>query len=565
VIAADNRRVPVAAQPIISRRTGQEPWRPDASRRPALERPPDSGWRPVPSPPTDQSRRPEPSRPLIALAALIVGILTLLIRLALHGSSFDLFGDEVIYTTLGRSVMNGGFPRYDGGLFFLHGPGFFYLEAGWAHLLSSPHSLMGWVYEMRVLNALLAAFTAALLVLLAARAGSPWSGAGAGLLFALDPFCIQQNDRVLLETALMFWVMLGYLVLTTIIDRPPSRGATARAVLAGIFFGFAVLTKDEGALLTVLPLLAAVVLRWGPSRRLIVVTIVTIIDVYVAYVTAVVANGHLSVFWQAKTAGLQRMLGIIQITGFHSKGGGSLTSRLFGEASYFGTTYLLLALAVAAALVVLRRGGNQQRMMGLLYCAAAVTLAYAVALGTLEEQELYLLIVPSLLIIPVAFTHLGVRGRWLSRSAVRPVRKVVRVWVATIGLVLILCINLVTGIQWARQPDDGFALLLQYMAAHVPTGTLIGVGTDDTQDVATYALPPRYIAGTWTSAAAFYRAHARYILVEWGEVDHGYSILTPSQVLYFVRGGRVVFSFHGRTYGDLELYQLPLSENNFPN
>ena len=55
-----------------------------------------------------------------------------------------------------------------------------------------------------------------------------------------------------------------------------------------------------------------------------------------------------------------------------------------------------------SVVILWRRGGPLQRMLGLLYCAAAVTLAYAVFLGTLEEQELYLLVVPSLLIIPIA-------------------------------------------------------------------------------------------------------------------------------------------------------------------
>ena len=117
---------------------------------------------------------------------------------------------------------------------------------------------------MRTLNALLAGATAVVLVLLATRASSVRVGAVVGLLFALDPFCIRQNDRVLLETALMFWVMLGYLVFTSMIGRLPSRRDWLSAVGAGLLFGCAALTKDEGALLTVLPLLAAAALRWGP-------------------------------------------------------------------------------------------------------------------------------------------------------------------------------------------------------------------------------------------------------------------------------------------------------------
>ena len=170
----------------------------------------------------------------VAVVAAVAGGVTLVIRLALRTRSFDLFGDEVLYTDLGRSVISGGFPRFDGGPFFLHGPGFFYLEAGWARLVGNLPSLMDWVYEMRALNALLAGATAVVLVLLATRASSLRVGAVAGLLFALDPFCIRQNDRVLLETALMLWVMLGYLVFTSVIGRLPSRRDWPRAVAAGL-------------------------------------------------------------------------------------------------------------------------------------------------------------------------------------------------------------------------------------------------------------------------------------------------------------------------------------------
>ena len=46
-----------------------------------------------------------------AVVAAIAGGVTLLVRLALHVRGFDLYGDEVIYTDLGRSVISGGLPR----------------------------------------------------------------------------------------------------------------------------------------------------------------------------------------------------------------------------------------------------------------------------------------------------------------------------------------------------------------------------------------------------------------------------------------------------------------------
>ena len=47
------------------------------------------------------------------------------------------------------------------------------------------------------------------------------------------------------------------------------------------------------------------------------------------------------------------------------------------------------------------------------------------------------------------------------------------------ALTLALGLNIATCVQWLRQPDDGFAQLLRYMAAHVPAGTRVGATEDD--------------------------------------------------------------------------------------
>jgi hypothetical protein len=493
----------------------------------------------------------------IEVAAAAIGVLTLLIRLAMHSRSFDLFGDEVIYADLGRSVVSGGFPQYRGYIFFLHGPAFFYLEAGWAHLLGTPHTLLGWIDQMRALNAIFAAATAAVVVLLAARASSLRAAVAAGLLFALEPFCIRQNDRVILETSMMLWVLLGYLVLVPLIENPSSSRGRLRAVAVGLLFGCAALTKDEGALLTVIPLLAAAALRWGPRRALIFLTVGTTVASYAAYVALIAANGYAGTFWEAKTSGVQRMLGLVQVTGFHSSKGISLSARLLSEANYFATTYLILILAVPALVIVIRRGGRLPRILGLMYCAAALALAYAVFLGTLEEQELYLLVVPSVLIIPMAASMLLSTSPSPRRHAMawRPRGAAIAIVALTLGL----SVNLATCAQWLWQPDDGFARLLSYMAAHVPPGTSITdaamgqVGDVGETTLADYG----YYVGFWVTPATRSRYRVRYVLVPWSEVNQGYSYLSASQVRQLVGSGNLVFSFRGRTFGDLALYRLP--------
>ena len=297
---------------------------------------------------------------LAALAAAAAAAVTIAVRLPLAYRSFDLFGDEVIYTGLGRSVSSGGWPRNPEGPFFLHPPGFFYLEAGWARLLPRPADVVSAVYQMRTLNVLLAAVTAAVLVLLAARAAGWQAGAAAGLLFALDPFCVRQNDRVLLETATMLWVLLGYLVAAGLTGPSPPAGRRGwlRAGGAGLLFACAVLTKDQAVLLTVLPLAAAAAAGWGPRRRYSLLMAGIPVAVYGGYLAVVALTGQFGTLWESRTAGARRLLGLQQITGFNSPTSPSLAARLAAEAAGFWPTYAVLVLAVPAGRAA---GGRRQR------------------------------------------------------------------------------------------------------------------------------------------------------------------------------------------------------------
>jgi hypothetical protein len=480
------------------------------------------------------------------IVALGAGMLSLGVRLALFSHSFDLFGDEVIYAKLGRSVYNGGFPSFPTSAnqpptrFFLHGPVFFYLESAWMRLWFNQTTLWTQILQMRTLNILLAAVTAVVLVLLVERAsGSLWAAGATGLLFALDPYIIRQNDRVLLETSMMLFLMLGYFVFVHLIDQPATRGNVLRAVGAGALFGAATLTKDEAALLIMLPLAVAFILRWGPSRWLTAIAAGTTVACYGLYVAVValtpfpshwpplsLISANLRSYWQYKTNGISRLLGQVQITGFHHSG--SLAARLVSEAGSFATTYVLLAAAALFVILVLRRGNDVARVLGLLYLAAAIALFYAVTKGTLEEQELYLLAIPCLVIIPVAVTLL--RG---NRRAVA---------VASLAVLTALTgFNVATTVQLGTHQDTGYAQLLAYAAKNVPGAC---------------RFTPYYVGFLETPADP--ATGVRYIVVPWKEVQDGYVTgLTPAQARALVRRDQRVFSVHSQTYGQIDLYKVP--------
>jgi len=488
--------------------------------------------------------RPRSSFPQLGwgLPLLVAGIVAGL-RLYRAGPAYDLFVDEMVYRDLGLSVYSGGFARLPGShLFFLHPPGFFYVEAAWMHLVGRPSALFPALYSLRELNALAAGATGALLVLLGRYLHSVGAGLVAATLFALEPYALRQNGRVLLETVAMDWVLLGYLLLL-VASRRTGAAATRMAVAAGLCFGLAVLSKDYLAIVTLLPLAALGWTGWLLTRRAAVWATVMTAAPYYLYFLVSLQQRHAEQLVGSKTTGIQRLLGIVKTTGFKHTGAPSLTSTLAAQALTFGGTYVLLAVGAVLALLLLRADRPELRLQGLFHVSAGLLLAYSVTLGTLEEQFLYLLIVPTLLTV----------GIWLvrllsSRSTVAAALGVL--------LVAVVVLDARSYLQVRTSRDDGYARLLGYLRAHVPGGTAIAV-LDGTAEL---MLRGQYDGGPWGSPQARADHGARYLIVPVKEARQGYSYAPPADIFGpdgYLTGGTLVFSAPGRTHEAVQLYRFP--------
>ncbi|MFI8890219.1 ArnT family glycosyltransferase [Streptomyces paradoxus] len=484
------------------------------------------------------------------LVAGLSAALTGVVRLVGFGQTPDVFGDEVYYWHIGHSVENGGFPRYKGGLFFLHPPGYFYLEGGWEKLFGAHADVITGVHQMRLLNAVLAMITAAVLVILVTRVSRSVPAAVAvGLVFAFDPFILRLNDRVLIETSMMLWVLLGYLVLLPLTESDRRPRARSRAVFAGFLFGLAILTKDVASLITVLPLVAAALFTWRSRRSLPLLAAAAATVPYAVYVTVVAAAGHFDEMWAVKTHGIRRLLGQVQETGFNAAGAPPLSQRVTEELSNFGGTYVLLALGPLAVIPLLRRGNRAQRLLGLWYLSAGIALAYAVLKGTLEEQALYMLLVPTIVVVGLAGARL-----WEGRAGRRPLRAGVARTSTVLVLAAALAASGFTYAQTRTTPDDGYPQLRQYMLDHVPEGSRV-ISTSGSVDL---VLEDRYRIGRWRTPQDRARVRAAYVVASWRLIDQGYSPFTQRQARDLTRQGDLLFSFHGRTYGTVAVYRLPL-------
>ncbi|HET9656843.1 MAG TPA: phospholipid carrier-dependent glycosyltransferase [Kineosporiaceae bacterium] len=488
---------------------------------------------------------------LLLVPALLV--LVALSRLVSYASAYDVYVDEYFYQQMGASVAAGHLPPGDGReMFVLHPPGFFVLEALWRELTSPLSAQFDQVMAMRQLQIVLAVGTALGIYLLLRRIAGRRTAVIAALVFAVDPFVLRQNGRVLLETATMAFVVLGWVPILGVV-RGRARHPALASLGGGLVLGCATVTKDLGLFVTTIPLLAVLVFRWGLTRRQAAVAALASLVPYGLFVAGVVGQGGAAQLWQAKAGALSRLFGVTVVTGYNMPGAPSLIDVALAQLDGFVASYLIMGLGtIAAVWLVLKGPGPEHRIIGAIELCAAVPIGYGAAFATSEEHLFYLVLVPALLSLAVAVVPVlevisarrGSRGRaWGSRWAAV---------VVAVALVVVAVADLGAWVRTRTTPDDGQRRVVAWIRQNVPENTAIAYVAGQTEF---------QLAGTpWRalpldSPATMAAAQVRYLVVLQKEVQQGYSSVSPQEVAWFTARGREVFAFVGPSYGRVSIYQ----------
>jgi hypothetical protein len=478
--------------------------------------------------------------------------------------AFELFIDEVTYTDIALSVAEGHGVRLHGEAFHLHPPGMFLvLAASMRGLSLDLADLATLTYEMRLVPAVFGSITPAVVALAVRRTTGRWTLAlPAGLLLALEPFLIRFDSRVLLEAQAMAFAALGFLGLLVLMDR--ERAGTLRrwqAVAVGVVLFISLITKETYASVTVLPVLVLLVTGLVLSRGTVARVLATTVTCYLVYVAVLAATGELLTWFDSKTSGVQRLLGLSQVTGFNSSGhSAGLVDRILVNLANFGVTYSVIGLGVlsTAWLVLLLRGGGAVPgcdrggavLVVVWSLCAQVHLGYAVTLGTLEEQMFYLLVVTAVPALCTAAAAL------LDRSI--PARPPLLGWLRHRGAVSLLSLGLVMALAvdaavWWRihtVRDDAYARFLAWAEDGLPPNSRVVVTDETAQFVLGGVRVVRLETGAETR-----EFQAQYVVVVTELLEQGYSQV-DADLTDIVRQGRLVFEAEGRTVGALQVYDV---------
>jgi hypothetical protein len=506
----------------------------------------------------------------VALAAVAVGL-----RAFRQREAYELFMDEIQYADVANSFSAGHGAMLFDEPFYLHPP-----LAFLAFALGVPHPVddmtVGVVLVLRPVLLVFAFVNTLLVVAVARRVVGRWASVLAGAVYALDAFVVRFDSRVMLEAPMMLCVLAGVLFLLVAVERRTLRARRAFLVAGGLFFGLAVTTKSTSGLITAVPLMIMVVTAWGLRRREAAGVLALQFGVYGVYVLTILIQGNIGYWFEQTLAGTFRAVGLIKETGFSSHNSPGFASRILANLSVFASSYALIGVATCYAVYLLligwrtlrsprtgRRGahaapsgGAHARMrsgsplvsadpseatLSLITCWLAGVLAailYTGALGEVEEQTFYLLAVPSTVVVGLLVTQ---AGRWATP------------WRALVGVAVLALLGGSLSAWWTVHSvrDDSYAQVIPAVYERIDHSTQMCLGDQTSQFVM-----PGFGVHKLTSLDVARRNSCGYAVVSTQLSSLGLANSTTELNAELARDYPVVISAHGRTSGDLLVYDL---------
>ena len=487
--------------------------------------------------------------------AIFVAIITYILRNIHLNHSFDVFVDELVYLRISQYVSTELRIAYHDGPFYLHPPLFFVIQAIYINVFPLGIGTIGEVYSVRYMNLAFAGLSASFLFLLCQRAFGVSGGVIAAILFALDPFVIRINSRNLLETVAIFWVLVGYYLIIVLLEKK----SPLHAVISGLAFGAAILTKEVMILVVLGPLVVCFLFNCLISRSAALLATLVAITTYSVYPLFVFLQGQWHDFEWQKLQGIYRFIGIIQTTGFNQSGehAPSLMESLVRQAAQYGTTYTIIMLGFPATLFLLRRNIQYDRFCAVASSIAYIFFLYSVLFGTNEEHYYYLVILPAIICIS------GCCVRVLQMITPEEGRRRL-----VHGLFVVSAASFVVSMSylWYQRhftPDNGCERLISYIIHNLPSGSRIFPSIDPVRVILEdYAEDYDYVLESWTSNVDYddvlesSASNVEFVVVSTLQVRAGYGEIDHAAHAWLRDHAEPVFQFMGPTYGELLLYKL---------
>ncbi|MFC5993594.1 ArnT family glycosyltransferase [Pseudonocardia hispaniensis] len=504
----------------------------------------------------DYRRRVHTEWLVILGGALLCGV-TMLWNIT---ASPDTQYDEVVYTRAAQQVAQGWHLTWTNSPMFVHPPLSFLAQAAWLRLLglgSAP--LADAIIAARILTAGVTVFAVLLLGLIAAYL-APAAGRRRGLILvgivvalaATDPVLLRYGRLALIEPLALVAALLTLCLAIWL----RSERALLYVPVVGLASGLTLLTKEVTVFLLFTPVLHAVLGREWRRAAIVLGGFLWGLGLWLLFPLWSVALGLTSDFVDIKFATVQRLLGLLQITGWN-RPGVSFLSAIGEQFGQYASSYVVLATgAIALAWLLTRAVSGASRWLLAWLLTSYAFGAYTVLLGTLNEQFfVYILpaaIVGSVLAADAALARLAAgRGRTSSRIP-RALAGVMAIGVLTVA---VLGSSLGGWVRLYASDNNGVFALADDVRSRFPACAALAVTGDP--DKYSYLMPGHPVAAFATGEGA--QSHGLHLFViSDKDVAAGYGNATTELTRWVRARGTLLATFTSATYHGLQLWQTPL-------
>jgi len=493
-----------------------------------------------------QSKKPAQVRPLaptprapwwVYAGILAVAAAVYLVNL---GTALDFDLDEVMYAIAGQNVADAGSVSWGEQPTSVHPPLHFLLVGAWTLLLGSAHgSVVDALFDARYLGAALSVVAVALVGLLARRyTRNGWMIAAAMVVAVVNGFLVRFGRTALIEpTAIVAGLTVVYLALR--LRRSPS---PIYIGVVGIVSGLALLIKEPLVFTVLVPVLAAALERDGAYLRRTCAAVLVAVLVWGTFPAWAVLNGAGAWWWSEHDTSIQRISGLLQVSGLNRPGVSS--TGVFGDTFVtYASGYLTFGLGAIGLLVVAYRGGLFHRRRLRARHASLLAfgvlsygfLAYCVLLGQANEQLTAYSAVPAVLLCVLAWG-----------------RRIPKVVAAALAVIVLVGVAVWSGTV-AVSRDDATSRMGRYLTATAPCSPVNATGNA----LRWAPVLPRNHVEAYRDGGEALQAGVRLFLLSPKDSRMRYGTSSP-ELDSFVRAyGTLLQQYPSRRYERIELWSVP--------
>jgi O-antigen/teichoic acid export membrane protein len=494
------------------------------------------------------------------------------VGVAVGGLGYNLFGspdvlyDEAAYTWAAQQVAQGWHLTLDNQPLFVHPPLMFLLQAGWLHLTGqATAALPSAIRSARLLAASAGVADVLLIAALGYRlayAAAPRQRRAITIIIAcvaaVDPVLSRYDRQNVIEPYALAAGLLTLHAAWHLADR----GALPYVSVTGLLGGLTLLTNEIAVALVVVPLLAAILQRDWPLIRRSAAALAISFAFALSFLAWAAELGLSGSFVTVQTSTLQRLIGLVQITGLNVPGV-SLVGSLRQSVSQYSSSYIVLAIGLAALVWCCLRSNSRSGNFLTAWLIASYGLgAYIVAAGTLNEQ-FFVYLLPAGMVGSVLFADAMIVGRGRHRAGGRRRRQRHRLGGVSLRLAagIACCAGLLSlsTVSWAASyigPGNGAVRASQFITTRLPACAAVNASGDS--DKYSYMLGGRSLPSFYVGPAALADG-VHYFLLAPNDATEREGDMSPALATWIRDNGQRLADFPSRVYRTVQLWHVPAS------